>query len=426
MSDIKTLKNSLINGGLDEALLKVYTADSLSFQKERHLKVFDTFAELYGDTQDVAMFSAPGRTEVGGNHTDHNHGNVLAAAINLDTIALAGKRDDMVICEKSANHSMNKVDVSDLSVRPEEFGKSAALIRGMCAGFKEYGFEIGGFNATGVTQVLSGSGLSSSAAFEVLIGAILNGLYNDNKVSAVDVAKIAQYAENKYFNKPSGLMDQMASSVGGFISIDFEDTKNPVITKIDFDFGATGHSLCIIDTKGSHADLTDEYAAVRGEMEAAAACFGKSVLREVDEDEFYKNITLVREKANDRAVLRATHFYNENRRVEELKSALSKGDFEAFKAVITESGHSSFMFNQNVFAACQTATQPVSVALSICERVLKGKGAWRVHGGGFAGTIQAFVPDCALEEFKAAMQAVFGDDACYILKIRNYGGIELY
>lgn len=426
MSDIKTLKNSLINGELDEALLKVYTPDSLNFQKERHLKVFETFAELYGDTNDVAMFSAPGRTEVGGNHTDHNHGKVLAAAINLDTIALAGKRDDMVICEKSANHSMNEVDVSDLSVRPEEFGKSAALIRGMCAGFKEYGYEIGGFNATGVTQVLSGSGLSSSAAFEVLIGAILNGLYNDNKVSAVDIAKIAQYAENKYFNKPSGLMDQMASSVGGFISIDFEDTKNPVITKIDFDFGATGHSLCIVDTKGSHADLTDEYAAVRGEMEAAAACFGKSVLREVDENEFYKNITLVREKANDRAVLRATHFYNENRRVEELKAALSQGDFEAFKAVITESGHSSFMFNQNVFAACQTATQPVSVALSICERVLRGKGAWRVHGGGFAGTIQAFVPDCALEEFKSAMQAVFGDDACYILKIRNYGGIELY
>ncbi len=426
MSELKALKNSLINGGLDEALLKVYTSESLAFQKERHSQVFDTFASLYGENEDVAMFSAPGRTEVGGNHTDHNHGKVLAAAINLDTIALAAKRDDMTICEKSAGHSMNEVDVSDLSVHPEEFGKSAALIRGMCAGFKEYGYEIGGFNATGVTQVLSGSGLSSSAAFEVLIGAILNGLYNDCKVSAVDIAKIAQYAENKYFNKPSGLMDQMASSVGGFISIDFEDTKNPVINKIDFDFGATGHSLCIVDTKGSHADLTDEYAAVRGEMEAAAACFGKSVLREVDETEFYKNINLVREKANDRAVLRATHFYNENRRVEELKSALSQGDFEAFKAVITESGHSSFMFNQNVFAACQTAAQPVSVALSICERVLKGKGAWRVHGGGFAGTIQAFVPDCALEEFKSAMQAVFGDDACYILKIRNYGGIKLY
>ncbi|MBQ8227838.1 MAG: galactokinase [Clostridia bacterium] len=426
MSDIKILKTSLINGELDEALLKVYTPESLPFQKERHAKVFDTFAELYGENEDVAMFSAPGRTEVGGNHTDHNHGKVLAAAINLDTIALASKRSDSIVCEKSAGHSMNKVDVSDLSVRPEEFGESAALIRGMCAGFKEYGYEIGGFNATGVTQVLSGSGLSSSAAFEVLIGAILNGLYNDNKVSAVDIAKIAQYAENKYFNKPSGLMDQMASSVGGFISIDFEDTKNPVINKIDFDFGATGHSLCIVDTKGSHADLTDEYAAVRGEMEAAAACFGKSVLREVDENEFYKNINLVREKANDRAVLRATHFYNENRRVEELKAALSQGDFEAFKAVITESGHSSFMFNQNVFAACQTATQPVSVALSICERVLKGKGAWRVHGGGFAGTIQAFVPDCALQEFKSAMQAVFGDDACYILKIRNFGGIELY
>ncbi len=425
MSELKTLKSKLLNGELDQALLKVYTKESLEFQKERHAKVFDTFVELYGES-DVAMFSAPGRTEVGGNHTDHNHGKVLAASINLDTIALAAKRDDSVVCEKSAGHSMNEVDISDLSVRPEEFGKSAALIRGMCAGFKEYGYEIGGFNATGVTQVLSGSGLSSSAAFEVLIGAILNGLYNDGKVSAVDIAKIAQYAENKYFNKPSGLMDQMASSVGGFISIDFEDTANPVISKIDFDFGATGHSLCIVDTKGSHADLTDEYAAVRGEMEAAAACFSKSVLREVDENEFYSNISLVREKVNDRAVLRATHFYNENRRVEELKSALSSGDFEAFKAVITESGHSSFMFNQNVFAACQTGVQPVSVALSICERVLKGKGAWRVHGGGFAGTIQAFVPDCALEEFKTAMQAVFGDDACYILKIRNFGGIKLY
>lgn len=426
MSEIKTLKTRLINGELDEALLKVYTQESLSFQKERHAKVFDTFAELYGEDGEVAMFSAPGRTEVGGNHTDHNHGKVLAASINLDTIALASKRADSVICEKSAGHSMNQVDISDLSVRPEEFGKSAALIRGMCAGFKEYGYEIGGFNATGTTQVLSGSGLSSSAAFEVLIGSILNGLYNDGKVSSVDIAKIAQFAENKYFNKPSGLMDQMASSVGGFISIDFEDTKNPVISKIDFDFGATGHSLCIVDTKGSHADLTDEYAAVRGEMEAAAGCFGKSVLREVDENEFYNNISLVREKANDRAVLRATHFYNENRRVEELKAALSNGDFEAFKSVITESGHSSFMFNQNVFATCQAGVQPVSVALSICERVLKGKGAWRVHGGGFAGTIQAFVPDCALAEFESAMKAVFGDDACYILKIRNFGGIKLY
>ncbi len=425
MSDIKILKTKLINGELDSELLKVYTKDSLEFQKERHSKVFDTFVSLFPQT-DVKMFSAPGRTEVGGNHTDHNHGKVLAASINLDTIALAGKRDDNIICEKSAGHGMNTVDISDLSVKPEEFGKSSALIRGMCAGFSEYGYNIGGFNATGVTQVLSGSGLSSSAAFEVLIGAILNGLYNDNKVSAVDIAKIAQYAENKYFNKPSGLMDQMASSVGGFISIDFEDTSNPQISKIDFDFAATGHSLCIVDTKGSHADLTDEYAAVRGEMEAAADCFGKTVLREVEEEEFYNNISLVRQKVNDRAVLRATHFYNENRRVEELKAALLNNNFDAFKSVITESGHSSFMFNQNVFAAFKTDSQPVSVALSICERVLKGKGAWRVHGGGFAGTIQAFVPDDALADFKCAMQSVFGDDACYILKIRNYGGIELY
>lgn len=426
MSKIKMLKEKLNSGELDKALTNVYTPATLQMQKERHCAVLDTYASLYGENDDVFMFSAPGRTEVGGNHTDHNHGKVLAASINLDTISAAAKRDDGIICEKSSGHEMNTVDISNLEPDESEYGKSCALIKGMCAGFKKYGYNIGGFNSTGVTQVLSGSGLSSSAAYEVLIGTILNYLYNDGKVSSIDIAKIAQFSENVYFGKPSGLMDQMACSVGGFISIDFKDNANPVISKIDFDFCATGHSLCIVDTKGSHADLTDEYAAVRGEMEAAAGVFGKSVLREVDENEFYKNIAIVREKCGDRAVLRATHFYNENHRVERLKDALSNGNFDEFKATIIESGYSSYMFNQNVFSTKNTQSQPVSVALCICERVLGGKGAWRVHGGGFAGTIQAFVPEDLLDEFKAEIEAVYGEGSCHVLKIRNVGGTRLY
>ena len=425
MSAINNLRQNLDSGNLDEALLRIYTEASLPSQKERYAEILDTFESLYGSDGDVRLFSAPGRTEIGGNHTDHNHGKVLAASINLDTVAAAAARDDNIICEKSAGHEMNKVDLSDLEPNEKEYGLSSALIRGMCAGFRKNGYNIGGFNSTGVTQALSGSGLSSSAAFEVLIGTILNYLYNDGNVSSVEIAKIAQFAENEYFGKPSGLMDQMACSVGGFISIDFKDTKNPVVEKIDFDFAATGHSLCIVDTKGSHADLTDEYAAVRREMENAASVFDKSVLREVDENDFYKKIPEIRAKFGDRAVLRATHFYNENRRVDELKAALADNDFETFKSIITESGHSSFMFNQNVFAPFQPKVQPVSVALSICERVLRGRGAWRVHGGGFAGTIQAFVPDDMLCVFSDEIEAVFGEGSCHILKIRPFGGIEI-
>lgn len=425
MSKISTVKESINAGGLDEALLNIYPEDVLEYQKKRYNQILDTFSQLYGENEDVRIFSAPGRTEVGGNHTDHNHGKVLAASINLDTVAAASKRDDNMIYEKSSGHDMNKVDLSNLEPDENEYGLSSALIKGMCAGFKKNGYNIGGFNSAGATQVLSGSGLSSSAAFEVLIGTILNYLYNDGKVPSVEIAKIAQFAENVYFGKPSGLMDQMACSVGGFIAIDFIDPKNPVVEKLDFDFAATGHSLCIVDTKGSHADLTDEYAAVRKEMESVASVFEKTVLRDVDENDFYKNISEIRAKFGDRAVLRATHFYNENRRVDELKEALKKGDFEAFKNIITESGHSSFMFNQNVFAPNQPQIQPVSIALSVCERILKGCGAWRVHGGGFAGTIQAFVPDDKLEEFSSAIEAVFGKGSCHILKIRPFGGIEI-
>lgn len=426
MADSKILKEKIASGDFDARLKEVYLSDkAVADQKERLAVIIDEYVKLFGENENIELFSAPGRTEVGGNHTDHNHGKVLAASVDLDTVAAAAKRDDSVIVEKSFNFDALEVDISDLNVHTEEFGKSSGLIRGMCAGFVEYGYKIGGFNAASMSRVLSGSGLSSSAAYEVLIGTILNHLYNDGKVSAVDIAKIAQFAENKYFGKPCGLMDQMASSVGSFITIDFKDPSEPIIKKVNFDFASCGHALCIIDTGGDHADLTDDYAAVRGEMEQAAEVFGKSVLRDVDEAEFMSNISLVREKVNDRAVLRAMHFYAENKRAEAEVKALESGDFDAFKELVTESGRSSYMYNQNVFTTKDVAHQGVSLALAMCEYLLKGKGAWRVHGGGFAGTVQAFVPVDMLDDFCEKIEAVFSKGSCHVLSIRPFGGIKL-
>lgn len=426
MADSKILKEKLASGDYDARLKEVYLSDkAVADQKERLAVIIDEYVKLFGDNENIELFSAPGRTEVGGNHTDHNHGKVLAASVDLDTVAAAAKRDDSVIVEKSFNFDALEVDISDLNIHTEEFGKSSGLIRGMCAGFVEYGYKIGGFNAASMSRVLSGSGLSSSAAYEVLIGTILNHLYNDGKVSAVDIAKIAQFAENKYFGKPCGLMDQMASSVGSFITIDFKDPSEPIIKKVNFDFASCGHALCIIDTGGDHADLTDDYAAVRGEMEQAAEVFGKNVLRDVDETEFMRNISLVREKVNDRAVLRAMHFYAENKRAEAEVKALESGDFDAFKELVTESGRSSYMYNQNVFTTKDVAHQGVSLALAMCEYLLKGKGAWRVHGGGFAGTVQAFVPVDMLDDFCEKIEAVFSKGSCHVLSIRPFGGIKL-
>ena len=426
MADSKILKEKLASGDYDARLKAVYLSDkAVADQKERLAVIIDEYVKLFGDNENIELFSAPGRTEVGGNHTDHNHGKVLAASVDLDTVAAAAKRDDSVIVEKSFNFDALEVDISDLNIHTEEFGKSSGLIRGMCAGFVEYGYKIGGFNAASMSRVLSGSGLSSSAAYEVLIGTILNHLYNDGKVSAVDIAKIAQFAENKYFGKPCGLMDQMASSVGSFITIDFKAPSEPIIKKVNFDFASCGHALCIIDTGGDHADLTDDYAAVRGEMEQAAEVFGKNVLRDVDETEFMRNISLVREKVNDRAVLRAMHFYAENKRAEAEVKALESGDFDAFKELVTESGRSSYMYNQNVFTTKDVAHQGVSLALAMCEYLLKGKGAWRVHGGGFAGTVQAFVPVDMLDDFCEKIEAVFSKGSCHVLSIRPFGGIKL-
>ncbi len=427
MANSIQLKEKLASGEFDSRLKEVYLSDdAVCAQKTRQAEIIDAYVELFGDNDNLALFSAPGRTEVGGNHTDHNHGKVLAASVNLDTVAAAAKRDDMIACEKSLGHGMIEIDISDLEPHENEFGKSSGLIRGMCAGFKKYGYNIGGFNAASASCVLAGSGLSSSAAYEVLIGTILNHLYNDGQVSPVDVAKIAQYAENVYFGKPCGLMDQMASSVGSFITIDFKNPAEPVINKVEFDFAACGHSLCIVDTGGSHADLTDDYAAVRGEMESAAGVFGKDVLREVPEEDFMAHIKQVREECGDRAVLRAVHFYNENKRAMAEVEALTNGDFDKFKEIVIESGRSSYMYNQNVFTTKAPQEQGLSVALLLCEEMLKGKGAWRVHGGGFAGTIQAFVPNNMLEEFRSTIEAVYGNSSCHVLSIRPFGGIKLY
>lgn len=421
----KTIEE-LRNGGFAERLKKVYITESeAKIQTERYISLAKDFEEIFGNKDGIRFFSAPGRTEVGGNHTDHNHGRVLAAGINLDAVAVCSKNDENIVRVKSRGYKMDTVDLSDLSVIDEDMGHSNALVRGMCDGFLKRGYKIGGFDACTVSSVLSGSGLSSSAAFEVLVGTCLNYLYNDGQVDAVTIAQIAQFAENVHFGKPCGLMDQMASSVGGFITIDFADPENPVIDKVDFDFAACGHSLCIVDTKGNHADLTDEYAAIRTEMESVASYFGKNVLRDTDEEEFYKNIPAIREKFGDRAVLRAIHFFCDNARVVSEVEALRKGNFDEFKRLICESGASSYMYNQNVYSVKKPAEQPVALGLAISEQVLKSKGAYRVHGGGFAGTIQAFVPNDLLSTYKNAVEAVFGEGSCYVLLIRPLGGTEV-
>ncbi len=420
------LKDKFDKGEFDSSLKKIYVFDKdVSYQKERYSDLADMYVSEYGDAEKLSFYSAPGRTEVCGNHTDHNNGKVLAASINLDAVAVVSKKDGNITRVKSVGYDRDDVDISDLNVHIEGFGTSKELIRGMYAGFVERGYNVGAFDAYTTSSVLSGSGLSSSAAFEVLIGTILNYLFNDGKVSPVEIAQIAQFSENKYFDKPCGLMDQMASSVGGFVKIDFKDTKNPVIDKIDFEFSSCNHSLCIVDTGGSHADLTDEYGAVRKEMESAAACFGKKVLREVDKEDFYKNIKKVRTEAGDRAVVRAMHFFADNDRVDTEAEALNNNDFELFKENVISSGRSSYMYNQNVYSSKAPGEQPLSVALCIAERLLKGKGAWRVHGGGFAGTMQAFVPNELLDEYLNEMKAVFGENSCYVLSVRPCGGVEV-
>ena len=382
------------------------------------------FAAAFGGTPE-RYFSAPGRTEIGGNHTDHQRGRVLAAAVNLDTRAAVKLNGTNVIRILSKGYPLCQVDLSELTPVESEINTTMALIRGVAARFTQLGCKVEGFDAYCESTVLPGSGLSSSAAYEVLIGTIINHMFFDGKVSQPEVAMIGQYAENVFFGKPCGLMDQMASSVGNLITIDFFDKENPVIQSVNFDFASCGHALCIIDSGADHADLTDEYAAVPGEIKAVAACFGKEVLTQIDEADFYARIPELRKTCGDRAVMRAIHFYQENARVPYQVAALQEGNFEGFLNLVKQSGYSSYMYLQNVIPAGYKEHQDVAVSLALCEHYLAGRGAYRVHGGGFAGTVQAFVPFDILDAFKAGMDAALGEGACHILSIRPQGGVEM-
>lgn len=427
MANVTQMKQELLQGNLDESLAKIYAKETIKAQYPRYEAVIDSFVEFFdeGKTREVSLFSAPGRSEVSGNHTDHNHGRVLAASISLDAVAAASKNDEGIVRIKSAGYAMDIVDCSDLEIKQAEIGKSNSLVRGVISRFNQLGYNIGGFDSTTASQVLSGSGLSSSAAFEVLVCTMLNELYNDGKIDPVEIAQISQYAENAYFGKPCGLLDQMACSVGGFVTIDFKDPSKPIIDKINFDFEHSNHALCIVDTKGSHSDLTDEYVAVRREMEEVAEFFGKSVLREIDKAMVIENMAAIIEKSGERAAMRALHFFNDNERVVNQVKALNENDFETFKKYVIQSGFSSYMYNQNVYTTKKPKNQPVSLALAVSEEVLKDKGAWRVHGGGFAGTIQAFVPLDLLEKYTSTMKSIYGYDSCYVLNVRAFGGVRV-
>ena len=382
------------------------------------------FAAAFSGTPE-RYFSAPGRTEIGGNHTDHQRGRVLAAAVNLDTQAAVRRNGSDVIRIQSQGYPLCQVDLKVLTPQSDEINGTASLIRGVAARFVELGCKVEGFDAYVESTVLPGSGLSSSAAFEVLVGTIINGMFFGGKVSAPEIAMIGQYAENVFFGKPCGLMDQTASSVGGLVTIDFFKKDEPAIRSVDFDFSACGHALCIIDSRASHADLTDEYAAIPGELKEICAHFGKDVLTQIDVNDFYAAIPALREKCGDRAVMRAIHFYQENERVPQQVAALEQGDFDKFLALVKESGFSSYMYLQNVIPAGRTRNQEMAIALGLCERYLAGRGAYRVHGGGFAGTVQAFVPFDLLESFRAGIDGVLGEGACHVLSIRPQGGVEM-
>ncbi len=427
MTKINAL-NEKINGGNHPLFQELYgtEAATLKEQADRYASLMSEFEKTYGN-DDVALFSSPGRTEIGGNHTDHNYGRVLAGAVNLDMVAVAAKNNSNIIRIKSVGYPEFQVDLSDLSIDESQFYTSASLVRGICARMKEVGYEISGFDACVEGRVPKGSGLSSSASFEVLMGAIVNNLFNDGKMSAVENAIISQWSENNYFGKPCGLMDQTACSVGGLITIDFEDPSKPIVKEVDFDFVSTGFSLVITDVGGGHDDPASqaEYASLPTEMKAVAAELGAKVLREVTLEQIVDKIPEIRKKTGDRAILRAYHFQGDNQRVVDQVAALENNDFDAFLKMVVESGYSSYMYNQNIFDIVHKDEQVVSLALALSEMVLKGSGAWRVHGGGFGGTIQAFVPQNKLDEYVKTLEHVYGEGKCHKLFIRNKGSVKL-
>ena len=414
-------------GKLDAALSDFYGAEKLDFAKARYISAISEFEALYGTDREISLFSVSGRSELSGNHTDHNFGRVIAASIDLDIIAVASPSESNVIRIKSEGFPEDVVDFSEYSApNSAKFGSSASIIAGMAEGIAKNGFAIGGFDAYTTSNVLKGSGLSSSAAFEDMVGTILSHLYNDGKIDNVLIAKIAQYAENEFFGKPCGLMDQVACAAGGIVSIDFADPTAPIIEKLNFDITAAGYNLCIINTGGNHADLTGDYAAVPAEMKAVATHFGKKVLRELTAQDVISEIPALREKVGDRAILRALHFFSENKRVGEQVEALKANDIDTFFDGVLSSGRSSFCYLQNVYTTKNVSEQGLSLALCLCDGFLTGKkAAFRVHGGGFAGTVQAFVPANDVNEFKKLMDSAFGKDACLVLRVRRDGAVKV-
>ncbi len=415
----------LLKSGALKKYSKMYT--NLEEQTTRYINAINEFCSLYGDDRDIFLFSVPGRSEVSGNHTDHNHGCVLAGAIDRDIIAVAARSNENFIRVRSEGYKEDKIDLT-LCRDSSNFKKfvSRALVAGVCGGFYKNSHKVGGFDAYTTTHVLKGSGLSSSAAFEVMIGNIMNHLYNDGNIPNEEIAKIAQYAENEYFGKPCGLMDQMACAVGGFVYIDFNEPKNPIVSPINFSLDEAGYSLCIVNTKGNHTDLNADYASVPEEMKAVAAYFGKEVLRGITEAQIVENIPVLRNVTSDRAIMRAIHYVRENARVERQAAALRCGDVKSFLEGVMESGDSSFKYLQNVYTTLNPSKQGLSLALCIADGALSNKDcAWRVHGGGFAGTIQVFVKKELANDFAALIDSVFGENSCMMLNIRQNGAIQV-
>ncbi len=417
---------SAINKGQNKAFFELYGKDAATLQKQadRYTNLLKKFQSAFGKDE-AEVFSSPGRTEIGGNHTDHNFGRVLAGAVNMDNVAVAAKNNTNIVTIESVGYPKIVVDLDKLTPDKSEFYTSESLVRGVSARLKELGFNIGGFDACIDGGVPKGSGLSSSASFEVMVGAIISELFNDGKLDPVQNAIVGQYAENNFFGKPCGLMDQTACSMGGLITIDFEDPSKPIVKKVNFDFVSTGFALVITDTGGNHADLNDEYASLPTDMRAVAAELGKKVLRQVNLEQVVDIAPKIREKVGDRALLRAYHFLGDNQRVVDQVAALEKNDFKSFLNMVIESGYSSYMYNQNIFPVNNVKEQGVSLALALSEMVLKGQGAWRVHGGGFAGTIQAFVPQNLLDKYVSTLEHVFGEGRCHKLFIRAKGSVKV-
>lgn len=423
--NISTIKNLLSDGKADKDFALLY--QNVDIARERYISAADNFESIFGDRDNIRFISAPGRTEVGGNHTDHQHGRVLAGSVDLDIIGVVSANNDGVVRIKSEGFPQDEIDLNELEANEADLGRAAALIRGVLNYCKESGYNIGGFDAYTTNNVMRGSGLSSSAAFEVFVGTVVSFLFNDGKIDPVEIAKIGQKAESIYFGKPCGLLDQSASALGGFTAIDFKDTTKPIVEQVDFDLAAHGYSLCVVNTGGNHANLTQDYADITFECRNVSKFFNKGFLRDVPVADFFDNIAEIKKQYGDRAVLRAIHFFNEDERAEMQKQALKNDDFEGFLKLIAESGNSSYKYLQNVYSTSNVHEQGISLGLALTEQFIAktGRGVCRVHGGGFAGTIQCFLPTDSIVEYKEFIEKTFGEGSCYVLKIRPVGGYEI-